>query len=233
MLAPLLTQAQMRTWTLVDGRTFEAQVMSLADFGDGIGMRDADGREFKISQNQLSANDRNYIKVKKLQLDIDFSEHLDMKMFSSTLAQHYSDVRPPEERVTFSVRVKQRSNEAFDGELVVEFYAFGTQRDCPAKRFILLAYKKLPFKLTEDNGRRFEYRMPKSEYVPLPDIALGDWKGDNAHSIRGRKYDTYLVTVSDTNGNVIAHRTPNKWLYENLDNLRKLPVRPGIGAHVG
>jgi len=215
-------QAEMRTWTLVDGSTFEAEVMSLADFGKGIGMRRADGKEFKIPQDQLSKNDQDYIALQRLELDIDFSEHLDQKLFSSKLARQDRDVRDPELRATFGFRIKQTSNVPVDDELIAEFYAIGKQI-ARGDRYILLARGKVPFRLTKENGRRFEYRMPAGEYAPLRDIYLEDGK-QRSFGRRGRKYKGYLVTVSDKHGNIIAYRTPNKWLYENLDNLQKLPT---------
>jgi hypothetical protein len=221
MLPPLLVQAEMRTWTLIDGRTFEAEVMSLADFGQGIGMRDADGKECNIPQDQLSESDRDYILLKKLKLDIDFSEHLKQKLFSSKTAEHYYDVREPENRATFSFRITQASNGSYDGELIAEFFAVGKQI-VSGDRYILLARGKVPFRLTKENGKKFYYRMDEKKYVPLYDFYLGDWKGDNAHSRRGRKYKSYLVTVSDKEGNIVAYQTPNQWLYDNLENLKKL-----------
>ena len=213
-------QAEMRMWTLADGRTFEAELVNLADFGKGFRMETADGEELMIFADKLSKNDQDYIALQKLELDIDFSEHLDQKLFSSKLAQRDGDVRDPELRATFSFRIKQKSNEPFDGELIAEFYAIGKQI-APADRYILLARGKVPFRLTKENGRRFEYRMPTDEYVPLRDIYMG---GNNIYARRGRKYRGYLVTVSDKHGNIIAYRTPNKWLYENMDNLQKLPT---------
>jgi hypothetical protein len=41
---------------------------------------------------------------------------------------------------------------------------------------------------------------------------------------RGEKYDGYLVTVTDQRGQIIAHRTSNKFLFEHLNRLKMLPV---------
>ena len=41
---------------------------------------------------------------------------------------------------------------------------------------------------------------------------------------RGKKYDTYLIILTDKRGKVIAMKTPSKWLLENLENLKNLPV---------
>jgi len=60
----------------------------------------------------------------------------------------------------------------------------------------------------------------------------------------GKRPVSYLVVVTDERGEIIQHATPNKWIFEHLENLRKMPVgrfmdktctrvhpeRPDIGA---
>ncbi len=41
---------------------------------------------------------------------------------------------------------------------------------------------------------------------------------------RGCKYSSYLVVVTDSRGDIIAHKTPKKWLFENYENLKEIPV---------
>ena len=40
----------------------------------------------------------------------------------------------------------------------------------------------------------------------------------------GRQYGGNLVIITDKRGVIIAHSTSNKWLYENIENLRQLPI---------
>ncbi|MEA2068129.1 MAG: hypothetical protein U9P12_02905, partial [Verrucomicrobiota bacterium] len=51
-------------------------------------------------------------------------------------------------------------------------------------------------------------------------VASDDLYGD----VRGTTYYGHLVVVTDSRGKIIAHDASNEWLFENLENLRKLPV---------
>ena len=42
--------------------------------------------------------------------------------------------------------------------------------------------------------------------------------------MRGKKYGGYLIVITDVRGKIIQYETSREWLFENLDNLRKLPV---------
>lgn len=42
--------------------------------------------------------------------------------------------------------------------------------------------------------------------------------------VRGEKYYSYVVVVTDARGKVVMLKTPANWLRENLGNLRKLSV---------
>ena len=48
-----------------------------------------------------------------------------------------------------------------------------------------------------------------------------DWYGLWIH---GEKYASYLVTLTDERGRIIAKESPNNWLVENMDQLKKLSV---------
>ena len=41
---------------------------------------------------------------------------------------------------------------------------------------------------------------------------------------RGKEYAGNLVILYDKFGRVIDFQTSNKWLYENLDDLKKIPI---------
>jgi len=51
----------------------------------------------------------------------------------------------------------------------------------------------------------------KIDRASMPDIQLPE-------------ISSYLVTVTDEREKIIAYQTPNKWLFENLENLKNLPV---------
>jgi hypothetical protein len=41
---------------------------------------------------------------------------------------------------------------------------------------------------------------------------------------RGEKYGGYLITVTDERGRIIDYGSSHKWLYENLEKLKEIPV---------
>ena len=42
--------------------------------------------------------------------------------------------------------------------------------------------------------------------------------------VRGIRYSGFLITVTDKRGEIIAYRATSNYLYENLENLKK--IRP-------
>ena len=41
--------------------------------------------------------------------------------------------------------------------------------------------------------------------------------------MRGTRPDGNLVTITDSRGQVIQYKASNAWLWENIENLKKLP----------
>ena len=48
--------------------------------------------------------------------------------------------------------------------------------------------------------------------------------------MRGTKYGGYLVTITDQSGRIIQHKATHDFLFENLGNLKKVPVRRHFNA---
>jgi hypothetical protein len=43
-------------------------------------------------------------------------------------------------------------------------------------------------------------------------------------SRRGDKFSENLVIITDERGEIVAHSSSAKWLWDNLENLKKMPV---------
>jgi hypothetical protein len=209
-------QDGMRTWSLVDGRTFQAEYANRVSFDENIIFEDANGDELRIAMDQLSREDREYLDIIRVpKLEVDLLRKLPQVMFSSKTAENHRDYRDPEIRARFGVRVKQVGSGTYPHQLTAEVFAIG--RQIYADRYIVLARETVPFHLTRENDRTFEYVSDR--WVPLRDYHLRTF----AH--RGEKYHGYQVIIRDTFGNVVAHEESPDWLFDNLDNL--IHLQPG------
>ncbi|MEN7974086.1 MAG: SHD1 domain-containing protein, partial [Verrucomicrobiota bacterium] len=215
-----IPQPALRTWNLVDGRTIEAEFVNT--FGGKVVLKNAKGKTYKIPPGKLSAGDLEYAELARPPVfNINFLKNFDQKRFSGGFYDvsiygrpHWA--RPPESRGFFGVQFKQTSAGEYNHELQVEIFAIGKQRSRPGARYILLDHQKTAFTPSKEDQRFYEFRSKRevvlTNYVNVYDTAFGE------------KYAGYLVTVTDERGEVIAVESSNKWLYENLENLKKLSV---------
>jgi len=204
-----------RTWTLLNGTTFEASLFEGVSFDDRVRLIDPQGKELRVPFGQLSEDDQKYIDITRVpELDIDFLKSFRQVLYSSKVAAYAGSVRDPELRASFGVRVKQVGSGDYDHELRAEFFAVGRQiyADC----YMLLAREEVAFRLTRKNDKRFEYKSTKE--VPMRDFYMRNF----AH--RGEKYHGYVVLVTDELGRLVAHEESSNWLINNGDNLKKLRV---------
>ena len=115
---------------------------------------------------------------------------------------------------TFGAKVKQVGSGVYDHELTVEYYALGTQIS-DSDKYVLLDHGRDTFFPSKMNDRSYRFTGKPVEVFSF------------IFSRRleiGRKYAEYLVLLIDERGEVIDYSTSAKWLYEHLDNLRKLPL---------
>ena len=56
-------------------------------------------------------------------------------------------------------------------------------------------------------------------------VAVGEFADlFDQQSVFPERYSGYVVVITDERGEIIQHAESSKWLFENLDNLRKLSV---------
>ena len=203
-----------RSWTLLDGSTFEASFKIL--MGKTAVMENSEGKQVKIHLDQLIAEDRERIELKKPpQFNIDFRKKSKLRQVSNRFGDRSLANMPVVNYFTFGVRLAQRSAGAYNHEVNIEFFAIGAQRRNNNK-YILLDHQTSSFIPSDENDRSYEFWSPRR--VELEEYAVA------GGPTRGKKYDTYLIILTDKNGKVIEAKSEKKWPLENLENLRKLSI---------
>ncbi len=197
-----------RTWK-INGKEIQARfVTTIAGKAVLEGRR---GRQRKIPMEQLSEEDRRYVElarppVFKIELWRTSSQPTDPP-------SPYSHSIPPTILdYTFTAKLKQTSAGSYNHELNVEFFAIG--REVLGDKYILLDREESSFIPARADKQFFAFSG--KTVSTCASIVMRD--------LRGTKYYGYLVVVTDERGVVIQHAASNEWLFDNLNNLRKLRV---------
>ena len=205
---------EIRSWTLLDGSTFEASFRAL--MGKTAVMENSEGKQVKIHLDQFSKESREHIELKNPpQFKVDFRKKSKLRQVSNRFGESSLANMPVVNYFTFGTRIAQRSAGAYNHEMKVEFFAIGAQRRHNNK-YILLDHQTGSFIPSDENNRSYEFWS--SRRVELEEYAVA------GGPTRGKKYDTYLIILTDKNGEVIEVKSEKNWPLENLENLRKLSV---------
>jgi len=200
----------MRTWTLADSRTLEAEFINI--FGGRVVLKNAKGKICKIPKAQLSAADMEYAELSKPPVvDINFLNNFKYVEFSGGFYDIWS--RPSEEWGHCGFQLKQTSAGEYNHELKAEMFVVGKQ--WRRGKYILLDRQQTTFNPAEQEQRFYEFRSPKKIVV-----ALREYYG----AAFGEKYYGYLITVTDARGKIVAMKSSHKWLPQTLENLEELSV---------
>jgi hypothetical protein len=198
--------AETRVWTMANGKTVEAEFVTF--LGGKVSLRNLKGKTLKIPANQFSEVDLSYIDLlMPPKLDLQFSKTTTQRVFPDSLSE-----LPRSMYLDFKVKISQKSSKPYSHALVVEVFAIADEIDGEKK--ILLDYQKEPFKLTEGSDSEFEIRGKQAE---LLDYVI---RGQR----RGEKFGGYMIVVTDSRGEIISHKTSSDMLFQNLANLRKVPL---------
>ena len=203
---PEPADAETRTWTLANGRTLEAEFISLV--GRRIALKNKKGKTVKVQKKNLSAKDLEYIQLENPpQLDISFSKQSTQRSYLPDLG---NKLPPASFYYNFSAKIKQASPGDYDQILHAELFTIGAE--IGGNQYILLDRTEGDFRLSEENGKFFRL---EGDTVEISEYEIKE-------QFRGQKYASYLVVVTDARGKIIVHKTPKKWLFENLENLKQL-----------
>ncbi|MEN8256161.1 MAG: hypothetical protein ABFR33_11910 [Verrucomicrobiota bacterium] len=202
---------EMRTWTGADGKTLEAEFVTV--IGGKAVLKDMREKVRKIPFAQLSDDDRLYIELAQPpKFNIDFSKKSSQRLIEDSPAISVTGLMPKHLDYVFGARLKQVSAGEYNHELKVEFFAIGEEVD--GDNHILLDRRESRFTPCKENDRSHEFH---GETIPLRKYTMF-----TQH--RGKKYGGYMVVVTDERGMVIDTGTSHKWLPDILGNLRRLPL---------
>lgn len=205
---------EFRTWTLADGTVFEAKYLFVV--AKKVAMENRDGKQKKIALDRFSGAD-----IELFELDPPPDLKISFRQKSSKM--QYSDrfvlvAMPVISLYTFGVRVEKRSAGEYNHELTVEYFSIAAQRGFNDK-YILVDYQTASFLPSKENNFSMEVWSPR-----VVNLDKHSWEWEHPIKPRGEKYKSYLIIITDKRGKVIAQKTPNKWLFENVEDLRKLSI---------
>ncbi len=210
-----------RTWTSLSGKTVEARYESW--IMDSVRVVDADGNILKLSLEELSEEDVEYVELMNPpEIKVEYEESAPVREYVADawipsgggwIAQN-NPIYIIEGR--FGARVKKTSSRPYDHELTITMMIFSVQNMDRDKYHLILRSSSQPFKLNKDNRYTFTYTDPNVHDTMFYDLS-GKWP-------RGEKLGEYLILVYDKQGKVIAHRSSGNWLFNNHEKLMDLKV---------
>lgn len=210
----MVPESGMRIWNRSDGMQLKAEQVSV--IGDTVVLKTAVGKQVKIPLARLSSDDRKYIELTNPpEFSVEFIKLNDNKL--NRYEQSPSEIRwgrdqPRVNDFTFGAKVKQKGAGSYNQELTVEYFAIAKERI--GDRYILLERRSSRFFPTNENGRMHRFMGKPIEFVEY------DVDGD----VRGMKPSDNLVILTDERGRIIEHSASKSWLWQNIENLKRLPV---------
>lgn len=206
------SMAEVRAWTLNSGKTVEAEFIAL--IGGEISLKTIKGKLIKIPENDMSPDDMTHIELQMPPtLDIKFTKLAEPRVYPPIL--YWDDGEPPRSLYyTFSTQIKQTSANPYDHQLTAEIFVMAVEAD--GGKNILLDRRTESFHLTVENKRVVNIQGAE-------DLMLTNYIAPGGKR-RGEKYAGYMIVVTDSRGEVVAHKATREWWYEKIDNIRNVPV---------
>jgi len=201
------SMAEMRLWTFTDGKTVEAEFQALV-VGNVV-LKGLNEKTVRIPLEKFSPEDLSYIDLQNPpQLDLDFSKKSEQRIFPEALI----DTTPRAMYYDFSATIKQRSTRQYNAELIAELFVYADEID--GDNHILLDYQKVPFRLPDGSKSIVEI---KGARVELTDFVIAGQR-------RGETYGGFILVVTDQRGEVVEYTTSSEDLYNQIENIRQVPV---------
>lgn len=203
----------MRLWTMEDGKTFEAEfITKMAGY---VVVNTKNGKQQKVPYTQLSEPDRSYIDLANPpEFSLNFMKK--SKQIEPPDPPPWSTTELPQDlaEFTFGVQIKQLGAGHYNYPLTLQYFAIGEEVD--GDNYVLLARESTTFTPTDANKRSHEFY---GEPVRVDQMATRD-----SAPMRGDKYGGFLITVSDVRGEIIQHKTSSSFLFDIVEDLKRLPV---------
>lgn len=204
----------MRMWNLANGKTIEAELVSVV--GEKVALKGIRGKLIKVPRTAISDDDRVYIELSQPPaLDFSFSKKTAPFTYAPLTPWFEQEQPPPRSQFyTFSTQIKQTSSNPYHHELIAEVFVIAAEED--GDKHVLLDYRREGFRLNDENKRIANIAGAEDLMLTSYIAPGGMW--------RGEKFSGYLIVVTDTRGEIIAHKATREWWYEKLENLRSVPV---------
>lgn len=204
-----------RLWSFSNDKTVEAEYVSTV--AGNVVLENSKGKQVKIPLQQLSADDRTYVELARPpKFDVEFvkrSESVIDRYILSPTELEWNVMPPMVNDYTFGASVRQTGASDYNHELTIEYYALG-QQVLDDRKYILLDHQTDTFVPSKENNRSHRFTNGPIELMQY----------EMEEQRRGRRYGEHLVLLTDERGEIIQYSSSSRWLYENLEKLRKLPV---------
>lgn len=209
-------KSSIRTWTLAGGGRVEAELLNQTS--EYVWLRNREGTEVKVPMEQFSEDDRLYLRLVDVPaFRIDFTELIDVLPNPPVFNARDASAFPLSIKdYGFKARVKIMDTSSYTYPLTVEYFAIGGEVE--GDNYVLWQRASKTFTPSEENNYMIEFSSTKLLRRFVYSMS------SKSSRLRGEKYDGYLVTVTDQRGEIIAHRTSNKFLFKYLDRLKKIPI---------
>ncbi|QBG45901.1 hypothetical protein EGM51_00180 [Verrucomicrobia bacterium S94] len=206
---------EMRTWTTVDNKQFEA--IYKTRLGSTIVLENSRRKQKQVPVSLLSPEDREYVNLlNPPQFKIDLSKSSNQRTLPETTPWLETNRRLQIVDYQFGVRLKPATADLdYNYPLEVEYFVFG--EEATGDNYVLLDRKSDIFTPSPEN--KGEFVMMGDQEVEMKLQAVND-----EGSMRGVRYGGYLVTITDKDGYIVQYKATHEFLFKNLNNLRNVPV---------
>jgi hypothetical protein len=199
-----------RLWTFTNGKTLEGKFVSM--IGDKVVISNVTGKQKKIPKELMTPEGMDFIELSNPpEFNVDFRALSKQRQIDSRTG--VSEV-PTALQWNFGVKLKQTGSGSYSRELKVEYFAIG-QQILDRSKFTLLGRGSDFFTPGDENER--SHTFLSDNYVELYEYNMDS-------QARGKKKYGYLITITDERGEIIQHQASNKWLWENYDSLKNIPI---------
>ena len=204
---------QMRVWTTVDGKEFEAEYVMRA--GDQLWMKSSDGRKKKVPLNIISSEDLKHIDLMNPpDFKIEFSKRSWQRQEMPNQTEVAQDRPIRRFDFIFGAKVKQKTMQPYNYPLTIEYFAVGEEVD--GDNYILFDRGKSTFTPGPENNLSHELYGDKVDVMT--------WAMAADRPMHGTKYGGFLITITNERGEIIQYKSTHDFLIDNLKNLRKIPT---------
>ncbi|MEI6891781.1 MAG: hypothetical protein V5783_06375 [Pontiella sp.] len=204
---------RIRLWTMGNDSTFEAEfIVKMSDY---IVIKTKKGKQQKVPYTQLSDADQLYVDLESPpEFKLDFSNRT--KQIDPPDPGIYNSSDRPQNlnEHTFGVVIEQNNSRDYNYPVTIQYFAIGEEVD--GNNYVLLARESDTFTPTDVNERSHGFY---GDPVRVDRMATR-----SSAPMRGVKYGGFLITVTDSRGKIIQHKTSSNFLFDILKDLKQFPV---------